>query len=326
MGPYPSDVNDTVPDIEHTLLWNFSLESVFKGTDHTFTHGKATTTTTTGRRQGEEDVKVQLSLYYLIFSEGWYHTNSVPYVFTAHEEEAPQLPTQTPRILSVSPPLLRLPRRRRADAPALALFEVVLGPPESREFGNWLDPFKDSGVFGAPGLWRCRLKTAGDQPFTTINIPMDAIPLRAPLRPSNDEKTVSGEETPRVLCVLRAGTSLGGAGQEKLFAQTQLQISIDNGITWSGHSDQALVQVIGPDVLDIHKVVPNVRLLESPPANVTLLGNGFSMLRAVLSSAGGAAPLECIWAPQSIRSRVAGKCRSKAYLTNDTAILSRSRR
>ena len=258
-----------------------------------------------------ETTTVLLHVSYYVFISGWRRTDAAAFVYRP-DIVPPTPPPVAPRVLHVAPPFLRLPRTRRADAPPTVLFEVQTGARDPVDYTAAQDSFPGFGT--SVSNVRCRLTAS----FT---IQMDAVvvkgatPAPVPVR--------GAEDAIRVLCVSGQNEDLASAGRELLSEQAYLEISFDGGASWSGQDAASVVQVLGPDVLNIRSLRPSLRLLDpaAPAANVTLLGSGFRWLFGLSGKGPPDAALECVWSPRSLEARIQGGCRTPARLHNDTALL-----
>ncbi|CAE8616359.1 unnamed protein product [Polarella glacialis] len=263
-----------------------------------------------------EAVSVLVHLTYYVFGQGWRRTD--PLSFTYQPASITQEAEVPPRVRRVLPSLVRLPKLRRSGSAPVPLLEVELGDPIPRDYTQAAF-YGSSGSrlvrAASAGMLRCRLSGG------PVEVALDAALLKGTAGPT---PLPGSEDWPRVLCLAKPSAveaALASAG-EGFVVESILEISVDGGQTWSGRADEATVTLVGPRVLQFQGVTPNVRFLGTTPSNVSLMGVGFSLLRSALTRGqGSGAVLECVWSPRSLHTRLRGKCRAPAFLSNDTAII-----
>jgi len=267
-----------------------------------------------GMRGYSEEVPVNLHLKYYVFNEGWKRTDALTFTY---RPEIEIIQNQTPPLVrQIFPGVVRIPAKYDLGMPSLPLMLVEMKdlPPESYKkeafaatAGHHLTRAASKGAL------RCRLQAS-------VQVAVEASVLQPPLVTT---PAAGSEDWPGVLCngtaaAVKAAVEINGTSWA---TDALVQISVDAGLSWSQIADPALVTLVGPDAMKVTGLLPKVRLSSAVPANISVLGVGFSLLHSALQRGqNSGAVLECVWLPATASTRLQNLCRTPASIVNDTLI------
>eukprot|EP00439_Symbiodinium_sp_Y106_P033479 s3276_g4.t1 len=235
---------------------------------------------------------------FTVFNEGWKRTDSLTFTYWPEIEI---IQNQTPPLVrQIFPGVVRIPAKYDLGMPSLPLMLVEMKdlPPESYKkeafaatAGHHLTRAASKGAL------RCRLQAS-------VQVAVEASVLQPPLVTT---PAAGSEDWPGVLCngtaaAVKAAVEINGTSWA---TDALVQISVDAGLSWSQIADPALVTLVGPDAMKVTGLLPKVRLSSAVPANISVLGVGFSLLHSALQRGqNSGAVLECVWLPATASTRL----------------------